>query len=134
MKRIVVALVAVAIVAIIGLIVWQRVPTVLASSPCPQAGGGSIRVVRTVKPSIVWDSSLCRAEYRLHDGYLWSSLSLYADDVVIRSASIAWGVNGTATVSLEGRPVFFLQDRKWNRTDTGESNTASHGTALPRLP
>jgi hypothetical protein len=113
-KWIAVAVIAVAIATPITLVLWRRAPTVLASSQCPQTGGGSIRVVRTVKPSIVWDSSLCRAEYRLHDGYLWSSLSVYADDVVIRSASIAWGANGTATVSLEGRPVFFLQDRKWS--------------------
>ncbi len=70
----------------------------------------------------------------MHDGYLWSSLSIYADDVVIRSASIAWGVNGTATVSLEGRPIFFLRDRKWSLKDIGESNTASHGTSLTRRP
>lgn len=83
MKKKWIAAIAVAVVAIAAmaaLVVWRRAPTVLVSSECPQNGGGSIRVVRTVLPSMVWDSSLCRAEYRMHDGYLWSSLSIYADD------------------------------------------------------
>lgn len=119
----------IALLCLAGGYAWRYAPRTIARSASPNPNGGTIRVVMKPRPGFLWDSCRIRAEFLYpQNRFVWSSQSRYMDDVVVRSAVIAWDSDTLATVSLEdGRPLFHLSDKQWtvHQYDTGIPNKAS---------